>query len=428
MAAGPRMRHDVPVMNRGRRARTPGMPRRRRSLLLRLAVLVSVLVAVSTTLSLARSRKPAQALSLDPLTASSLGLSWADPRTAPPLSLAAADGILYVSTGDSLSAYPVDCVPSGGTCPKLWSNPVPDGPLSAPVVSNGIVYASSAAGFVYAFPARCHATACQPLWIGQTGPRAASIPAANSDFVYVASDKLYAFPAQCGSADELCPPAWTAELPGPATYDPPALAAGLVVVASRDQSGGVYAFPAVCPDSCPPVWIGRTGGPTTGVVVARNTAYAVSRGQVFAFPLGCRAICKPDWTGPFIQGGPFAAGANGPPAVATGRLYVGASDGHLWIFPLNCPTTWCQPLGSVPLGGDPLSTPVFADGLVFLVSRGGLVTAIPDGCSPSTNSCLRPWSALLGGGAGSPPAVTSTGVFVGDDRGTLYAYGLPQPK
>jgi outer membrane protein assembly factor BamB len=428
MAARPRMRHHVSVINRDRWARKSERPRRRRSRLLRVAVLVSALVALTSTLSLAHSHRPAPAPSLSPLTAPSLGLSWADPKSAGPLSLAVANGILYVSSADSLSAYPASCTPTVGLCLKLWSDPVPDGPLSAPVVSNGIVYASSAAGFVYAFPARCHAPACQPLWIGQTGPRAASAPSVNTDFVYVASDKLYAFPAECGSADELCPPAWTAELPGPATDDPPALGGGLVMVASRDQSGGVYAFPAVCPDRCPPTWTGRTGGPTTGVVVSRNTAFAVSRGQVFAFPLGCRDICRPAWTGPFIQGGPFAAGAAGRPSVGAGRLYVGASDGHLWIFPLMCAANWCPPLGSVPLGGDPLSTPVVADGLVFLVSKGGLVTAIPDGCPPNTTSCSRPWSELLGSGAGSLPAVTSTDVFIGDDKGTLYAYGLPQPK
>lgn len=422
MAARPRMRHHVRVTRQSRR------PPRRRSRLLQLAVLVSALVAMTTTLSLARSHRPAQTVSLDPLTASSLYLSWADPKTSAPLSLAAADGILYVSTADALIAYPAGCVPSGGVCQKLWSNPVPDGPLSEPVVSNGIVYATSAAGFIYAFPARCAAAACQPLWIGQTGPGPASIPSVNTDFVYVASDKLYAFPAQCGSADEQCPPAWTAQLPGHATDDPPALGGGLVVVGSRGPGGGVYAFPAVCPDSCPPIWIGRTGGPATGVVVARNTAFAVSRGQVFAFPLGCRGICRPTWTGPFIQGGPFAAGASGRPAVGANRLYVGASDGHLWMFPLTCPTTWCAPLGSVPLGGDALSTPVVAAGLVFLVSKGGLVTTIRDGCSPSTTSCSSPWSEVLGSGGGSLPAITSTNVFVADERGTLYAYGLPQPK
>jgi outer membrane protein assembly factor BamB len=114
--------------------------------------------------------------------------------------------------------------------------------------------------------------------------------------------------------------------------------------------------------------------------------------------------------------------------VGSSRLYVGASDGHLWIFPLRCAAAWCAPLGSVPLGGNALSTPVIADGLVFLVSTGGLVTTIPDGCAPTTASCSPPWSEVLGSGAGSLPAVTSTGLFVGDDKGTLYAYGLAQPK
>jgi outer membrane protein assembly factor BamB len=82
--------------------------------------------------------------------------------------------------------------------------------------------------------------------------------------------------------------------------------------------------------------------------------------------------------------------------------------------------------GSIAFGGDPLATPVVSDGLVFVVTTGGVVTAVPDGCSPGADTCSRPWSNVLDAGARSSPAVTSTGVFVGDNRGTLYAFGLPQ--
>ena len=402
-------------------------PHRRKRRLLGIAIGLSILVGLSAVGALLRSHRQTIQKTIGPDTAGSLGLTWTGAAGPGPLSTSLGSDAFYVATGDSLAAYPTSCTVPGGACKPIWQDHVIDGPLSAPVEQDGVVYTGSSSGFVYAFAARCPATSCAPLWIGQTGTRALSPPVVNSDFVFVASDRLYAFPARCGTGDELCPPAWSAELLGPASDGPPAVGGGLVVVSSRGTGGGVSAFPAVCNVRCEPIWIGRTGGPTTGVVISGGTAYAVARGQVFAFPLGCKGLCKPTWTGPFIQGGPFTPGASGRPTVGSGHLYVGALDGHLWVFPLRCSTSWCNPIGSLAFGGDPLATPIVQDGLVFVVTTGGLVTTIPDGCSPSSDSCTRPWSEVLGAGASSPPAVTSTGVFVGDDRGTLYAFGLPQP-
>ena len=401
-------------------------PRGGRRRLLGVAIGLSILVALSATGALLRHHKQPTQKAIGPQTAGSLRLTWTGPAGPAPLTTSLGADTFYVATGDSLAAYPSSCTEPGGVCKPVWQDHVIDGPLSAPVEQDGIVYSGSSSGFVYAFAAQCPAGSCPPLWIGQTGPRALSPPVVNSDFVFVASDRLYAFPARCGTADELCPPAWSADLPGPASDGPPAVGGGLVVVASRGIGGGIAAFPAVCNERCEPIWTGRTGGPTTGVVISGGTAYAVARGQVFAFPLGCRGSCKPAWTGPFVQGGPFTPGASGRPAVGSGHLYIGALDGHLWIFPLRCGTSWCNPIGSLAFGGDPLATPVVSDGLVFVVTTGGVVTAVPDGCSPSADTCSRPWSDVLNAGARSSPAVTSTGVFVGDNRGTLYAFGLPQ--
>jgi hypothetical protein len=105
-------------------------------------------------------------------------------------------------------------------------------------------------------------------------------------------------------------------------------------------------------------------------------------------------------------------------------VYVGDLDGRLWIFPLSCRSVSCDALGRVAIGGAPLTTPIFADDLVFAISSAGLVTAIQDGCRIGTEACAPRWSDVLSTSAGSSPAASQTGLYVADDLGTLYAYGL----
>ena len=182
-----------------------------------------------------------------------------------------ADG-LFVSSADGLLVYPVPCDPdTHRECASLWRGPIPDGPLSTPTTNGTAVFAGSAQGRVYAFPAGCDAAQCRPLWNGVAGNGPVSTPGVNDDFVYVTSGKLYAFPATCGTNDRTCPPAWVGEIPGRGAAGRPAVGAGLVVVTSATQEGGVAAFPAVCLDPCKPVWVGETGGRATSVTLSQDT-------------------------------------------------------------------------------------------------------------------------------------------------------------
>jgi outer membrane protein assembly factor BamB len=388
---------------------------------------LSIVVAVTTVGAVLRGgdRPLVPTVRIDPSTVAALSLQWTAAAGPGPAYPAVSNDTVYVSTGSSLTAFPTVCSRTNGACAPLWTDLVTDGPLSAPVVQLSSVYTTSSAGRLYAFPARCRTLACPPLWIGSAGHRPLSVPGVNSDYAYVASSRLYAFPAQCGAGAETCPPAWTAELPGPAATGPPASGGGLVLVATGGADGGVIAFPAACSQHCQPVWTGATGGPATGVTIAGRTAFAVARGRLFAFPLTCRGQCEPAWTGPFIRGGPLIEpGAAGRPIVGAGRVYVGDLDGRLWIFPLACRSVSCDALGRVAIGGAPLTTPIFADDLVFAISSAGLVTAIQDGCRIGTEACAPRWSDVLSTSAGSSPAASQTGLYVADDLGTLYAYGL----
>ncbi len=406
----------------------PPLPRRRRGRQLLGAVVgVSILVAVAaagTAVRAHRTPDPAP-VAIDPQTVRGLRLQWTAAVGPGPAFPTASGDTVYVATGTSLTAYPATCSRTNGECEARWTDPVPDGALGAPVAQLGAVYTASSAGKLYVFPAQCAKPSCPPLWIGKAHRRPLSAPGVNSDYAYVASDRLYAFPAQCGAGGEECPPAWTADLPGPAAAAPPASGGGLVLVATRGREGSVVAFPAACSQRCQPVWIGATGGPATGVTISGRTAYTVARGRLLAFPLSCRGKCEPAWTGPFVLGGPLVqAGAAGRPAVGDGRVYVGDLEGRLWIFPLTCRTASCAALGRVAIGGAPLTTPVVGDGMVFVISSAGLVTAVQDGCRIGTEGCAPAWSDVLSTSAGSSPAATSIALYVADDLGTLYAYGL----
>lgn len=333
---------------------------------------------------------------------------------------------LFVSAEDGLVAYPLPCEPGAGrTCAPTWSASIPDGPLSTPTTNGTAVFAGSAQGRVYAFPAHCDTAQCRPLWNGVAGHGPVSTPGENDDFVFVTSGKLYAFPATCGTNDRTCPPAWVGEIPGRGAAGRPAVGAGLVVVTSATAQGGIAAFPAVCLDPCKPVWMGETGGVATSVTLSQDTAYVVARGALMAFPLSCRSTCKPAWTGTILPGRPAEPGALGAPTVDGGQVYVGGADGTLWAFPDGCAQTTCRATQTWPLGSLPLLTPVIQDGVVYVASSGGVLSAIPLSCDVASPGCGSPWSEPMGTTTSGSPDATSNGVYVGDDAGIVHAYTVP---
>ncbi len=334
---------------------------------------------------------------------------------------------LYVSGADGLFAYPLPCtVPvRSRTCAPLWEGRVPDGPLSVPTTDGDVVFVGSAAGHVYAYPTTCDAPQCRPLWTGEAGHGPVSAPSANDDFVYVTAGKLFAFPARCGTGNRECPPAWIGQLPGHRVSGRPAVGGGLVVVSSRSARGGVAAFPAVCLDPCKPVWTGATGGPATAVTLSEDTAFVTARGQLLAFPLACKGACRPAWAGTIVPGRPPDPGAIDAPTLGAGEVFVGAADGRLLAFPATCATATCPPLRQWSLGVLPLATPIVQDDVVYVVTGGGVVTAIPFGCDGASPGCDAPWSEPLGATARSRPAATADGLYVGDDAGIVHAFTVP---
>ena len=415
-------------------ARRPGLrnrlrrlvhPHRRtvvRMVLALLAVIVVLAVVGGSIRAFSRHEEPG----VDPSALTGLTPTWsADLGQGRVVGVAFEADRLYASSAQGLTVFDIPCDGDGEPCRPSWLSVVPDGPISAPVVSGDSVYAGSSSGQVYAFPATCDANGCPPRWVGVAGKGRVSRPGVNDDFVYVTSDRLYAFPAACGSADRTCLPAWTAPLPDAPTGDAPAVGGGVVVVASDSVEGGVSAFPAVCTEGCEPLWTGDTDGPATGVTIEGDTAYVVAHGSLLAFPLSCQGACHPTWTGTFVPGGAFAEGSPAPPGVGSGQVAIAGDDGTLWLFPATCPNPACGPLRSFDLGAEGLGRPVIEEGFVFVASEDGRLFAIGTGCDPSNvTTCDEAATTSLGSPTRAVPASGAGVVYAGDDAGTVHAFDL----
>jgi outer membrane protein assembly factor BamB len=316
---------------------------------------------------------------------------------------------------------------SDAPCAALWRALIPGGPLSAPVVFDGRVFAGSSSGLVYAFPTDCADTLCEPEWVGVAGDGVVSRPAVNDDFVYVTSDRLYAFPSGCGTDDRICSPVWSADIPGRPSSGSPAVGGGLVVVSSTAAGGSVYAFPAVCSARCEPVWAATTSGEPGGVSLSDGTAYVAAGGRLLAFPMSCQATCDPAWTGSFTSTASLGPGAADPPSPQGDRVYVGADDGTLWVFPATCDEHACDPVRSFDVATSRLWRPMVQGGVVYTTAADGSLHAVIDGCDASQAACLQPWSVALDGPTVAAAAIGQGAVYAGDDTGHVYAFSLPTP-
>jgi outer membrane protein assembly factor BamB len=164
-------------------------------------------------------------------------------------------------------------------------------------------------------------------------------------------------------------------------------------------------------------------------------------GKVYAFDAagttGCSGspkTCEPLWTA--ATGG----GVDSSPAVVDGIVYVGSyavSDANrVYAFSAagttgctGSPKT-CKPLWTAPLGEGVSSSPAVADGVVYIGSdaadHAGKLYAFSaagtTGCSGTPKTCAPLWTATTGGDVESSPAVANGVVYVGSHDGELYAY------
>jgi outer membrane protein assembly factor BamB len=131
------------------------------------------------------------------------------------------------------------------------------------------------------------------------------------------------------------------------------------------------------------------------------------------------------WTG--------ATGGNNvsSPAVANGVVYIGSAGGNLYAFSAagttGCSGTpkTCSPLWAGTTGPSS-SAPAVANGVVYVGSDDHKLYAFPaagtTGCSGTPKTCQPLWTGATTNNIDSSPAVANGIVYIGSDDGKLYAF------
>ncbi len=130
------------------------------------------------------------------------------------------------------------------------------------------------------------------------------------------------------------------------------------------------------------------------------------------------------WTGTTDRGA-------SSPVVADGVVYVGSRDGKLYAFPVECNSggASCTPLWTGATGSGIEGSPAVADGVVYVGSTDGMLYAFAVGCRSDGGSCTPLWTGATGLWISSSPTVADGVVYVGagtpaSDVGTLFAFAV----
>jgi hypothetical protein len=278
------------------------------------------------------------------------------PGVAPGSGPVVADGVVYRSGSDHLSAF--DAAGSTGcspgptpgdprTCTPLWTANEPGIGGESPTVANGFVFTAgidaTLHGRLYAFDAAAQngcagsPLVCTPVWRADLGAFAAGqAPAVANGLVYVATGTgvVRVFDAAgargCSGTPLVCQPLWTANVGVKLGLTTAAVTGdGLFVVTRTDNvtPSKLYAFDASgvrgctgSPATCTPLWSANTGGPGAPPAIANHVVYVAgatlqsfdARGETSC--AGTPKVCAPLWTS--------SEGVNVAPLVANGLVFA----------------------------------------------------------------------------------------------------------
>jgi probable HAF family extracellular repeat protein len=337
--------------------------------------------------------------------------------------------------GAQASEYMLDVTNVAGLTVD-WSAPTGGSVFSSPAVDDGVVYAASTDGQLYALSAANG----KQLWATKIGGNDLfSSPAVAGGRVFVGSDddSVYALDAASGNV------LWTFATGGDVVA-PPAVEAGVVYVGSWDAN--LYALDAATGRL---LWSQNVGYPVRSAAAVANGAVYVGTDDLYAFDapsgrlLWAAAIPTSSWSvdapaavsnnlvlagaddgtlyavdassGNVVWSAATKSTITGAPAVDGSLAYVGSTDGYLYAFDLNSgKQAWSTYLSTVP-GGWVWSSPAYANGVVYVGSAGTAVDAV----DASSGQLLWTDSVPV---LYSSPAVADGTVYIGADDGNIYAF------
>ncbi len=217
--------------------------------------------------------------------------------------------------------------------------------FTTPVVAHGQVY-TVFEGRLYAFPANCRTDggACSPRWTADSPDDFMSLPVAENGVVYVGTAALngsvghvFAFSSSCGTGGERCQPIWSATIAGEQTVIYPVVADGNVF-ATSNLAGTMSVYSATCGKkgaTCDPLWARTVTDPEFPVInngLVYTSELSPDGAKLSAFTESCSNPCEPIWTGT-VPSPKLSA-----PTIDEDKLYVASSDGHVYAFGLRTGT------------------------------------------------------------------------------------------
>ena len=339
--------------------------------------------------------------SLSTSTVSGLVKKWSS-QYASTSGLTVADGKVFagdspaVDSGGLILGLPgilAENIKDGST---VWgftiNNSYIDEVLSAPTISNGVVYMDTKFGVLAALDEKTG----KQLWGGWIGMNPGQTTVANGTLYVVDNGKLLAYDATNGS------PLWVvgSNLSSAAAVS----ATGTVIVGGSD--GNLYAFNG---SSGAPLWTKPGGGGSMPAIVGNVVYMGSADGNVYARHVGNGS---PVWT--FPTGGPVYS-----PTISGGVVFAPSDGGTLFAIQASTGTQkWSQQIG-------PTSSTSAANGVLYVNESDGKVHAL----NAATGNDL--WSAQpTSNGAGQRPIVSNGRLFEACSvntnlpGGCLIAYGL----
>jgi outer membrane protein assembly factor BamB len=288
---------------------------------------------------------------------------------------------------------------------------------SSPAVDTTQVYVGSDDHHLYAIRLSNHTVA----WSANIDPSFAGLgtsPALFSGDLYVASARGVVAYTTDGT------PLWTTPLTSSGSLSSPAVANGLVFVASYDDGTvwalhadtGAVAWTATAPGTRSSCSATTSTPAVTGGVVYVGLCPAADQRSLFAFDASTGSL---DWsTG--------TTPVSDSPAVVSGVVYAGSSSTNT-LAAYDASTGALRWTGA--LGGAVESSPSFANGVIYVGTDDGHLSAFDaagtNGCAGTPTTCEPLWTEKTGGAVRSSPTIANSLVFVGSDDGNLYTYGYP---
>jgi outer membrane protein assembly factor BamB len=307
------------------------------------------------------------------------------------------NGLVFATSLDG-TLYAVNAATGAGEWSDSGVGPADASPAVTPNGARTEVFAGSENGNVYAVSG-ASGQLTQINWIFPTGDNVDSSPTLANGVVYVGSDDgvVFAINASSGQSE------WNFSTGGPIGSSP-TVANGVVYVGSDD--GNVYALNAATGTE---LWSFDTGAAASAPAVASGTVFVGSgNGEVYALDA---TTGEELWSYDTSSGGAGKTGASSP-AVAHGTVYVGSDSG---VYALNAAT------GTELWNGGPAlaaAAPTVANGVVYSGSAFRQIYAL----SAATGAVL--WSYATGGAVLSSPTVVNGTVYTGSADGNIYAFDL----